>query len=224
MDTDSRRRRPHRVLALIAAAAALVGAAPASLAVPAAAGGSQGTSVLPTADLPVPGSYRAVPPARVADTRRNGVRLAAGGRLRVVLAGAWGVPATGAGAVQLHVTATGASRASHLTVHPSGVPVPGTSSVNYSVARPVANSVTVMLGADGAVVITNGGGAVHVIVDLLGWFAATPVASADGLHAIVPVRRFDSRTTGVKAQCSSYLAPCSIHARMRDFWGSVRSL
>ena len=124
--------------------------------------------------------------------------LPAGGRLTVRLAGSCGVPAAGVGAVQVHVTATGASRASHLTVHPSGVPAPKTSSVNYSVSRPVANSVTVKLGSDGAIAVTNGGGAVHVVVDLLGWFAATPAASANGLHAIVPVRKFDSRATGTR--------------------------
>ena len=72
---------------------------------------------------------------------------------------------------------------------PHGAPVryrPTTSSLNYQVTRPVANTVTTRPGADGSVVVTNGSSSVDVVVDLVGWVAATPDAGAVGLHATRP--------------------------------------
>ena len=145
------------------------------------------------ADLPQPGAYRALSAVRVLDTRTAGVPLARGGRLVIPVLGRLGVPPAGVGAVQLHVTAVSASATSHLTVHPSGV-APTTSSLNYQVGRAVGNTVTARPGADGAVVITNGSATVHVVVDLVGYAAATPKADDPGLHAIAPRRVWDSRT------------------------------
>ncbi len=150
-------------------------------------------SGLPVADLPQPGAYRALSAVRVLDTRTAGVPLARGGRLVIPVLGRLGVPPTGVGAVQLHVTAVSASATSHLTVHPSGV-APTTSSLNYQVGRAVGNTVTARPGAGGAVVITNGSATVHVVVDLVGYAAATPKADDPGLHAIAPRRVWDSRT------------------------------
>ena len=109
--------------------------------------------------------------------------------------GRQGVPATDVGAVQLHVTAVGASRAGHLTVHASGTS-PSTSSLNYKAGRPVANTVTARPGADGTVVVTNGAAEVDVVVDLVGWFVTAPGATDEGVHAIAPVRAWDSRAAG----------------------------
>ncbi len=150
---------------------------------------------LPAADVPQPGAYRALPAARVLDTRTGGVALGRGGRLVIPVLGRLGVPATGVGAVQLHVTAVGASASSHLTVHPSGV-APTTSSLNYEAGRAVGNTVTARPGVDGAVVVTNGTATVHVVVDLVGWAQAAPRAGDPGLHAIAPRRVWDSRSGG----------------------------
>ena len=108
--------------------------------------------------------------------------------------------------MQLHVTAVGASRASHLTVHPSGAS-PSTSSLNYEAVRPVANTVTVRPGADGAVAVTNGAAGVDVVVDLAGWFVGTPRASDEGLHAINPQRAYDSRLAGQPLTVSGTSVP-----------------
>ena len=152
-------------------------------------------SDLPAANVPQPGAYRALPAARILDTRTGGVPLGRGGRLVIPMLGRLGLPATGVGAVQLHVTAVGAGAASYLTIHPSGV-APTTSSLNYEVGRAVGNTVTTRPGADGAVVVTNGAATVHVVVDLVGWAAVTPRAADPGLHAIAPRRVWDSRTAG----------------------------
>ncbi len=184
------------LLALVLVAALAGGAAdaeaePQAVAAPTAASAAG----LPVADVPQAGAYRALPAARVLDTRTAGVPLGRGGRLVIPVLGRLGVPPTGVGAVQLHVTAVGASATSHLTVHPSGV-APTTSSLNYEVGRAVGNTVTARPGADGAVVVTNGSATVHVVVDLVGWAAATPRADDPGLHAIAPRRVWDSRTVG----------------------------
>lgn len=182
--------------AVVVALAATLAAAPAD-AVPAttAAGVTTASTGLPDADVPDPGGYRAVAAARLVDTRTTGTRLVRGATLAVPVLGRQGVPDAGVGAVQLHVTAVGATRASHLTVHPSDTP-PTTSSLNFEVARPVANTVTVRPGADGAVTVTNGGSDVDVVVDLVGWFAATSGSLGEGVHAVAPRRAWDSRTTG----------------------------
>ena len=127
----------------------------------------------PIAAVPKAGGYGALPAARLVDTRVTGVRLARGARLIVPALGRQGVPASGVGAVQLHVTAVGASAASHLTVHPNGS-APTTSSLNYQASRAVANTVTTTAGTGGAVVVTNGNASVDVVVDLVGWVAARP--------------------------------------------------
>ncbi|MBM6405641.1 hypothetical protein JQN72_15470 [Phycicoccus sp. CSK15P-2] len=186
--------------AVLAALLALLGLAPspAGATVPPAgttAAAAPVSLTTPTGAEPAPGSYRAVSPERLVDTRLTGRRLSPGGSLPVEVLGAHGVPATGVGAVQLNVTSTGASRSSHLTVYPSGVSRPTTSSLNDVPGVPVANTVTVRPGADGRVVVANAGGAVDVVVDLVGWWVDAPTG-APGLHSIVPVRVYDSRVAG----------------------------
>ncbi len=153
-------------------------------------------AALPPASVPAAGTYRAVFPTRLVDTRTVTARLRAGGRLVVPVLGRAGVPLTGVGAVQLHVTAVGGASSSHLTVHASGAAVPGTSSVNYARTIPVANTVLARPGPDGAVAVTNGPSSVDVVVDLVGWYAASPKAGTEGVHAVAPTRVLDSRRTG----------------------------
>ncbi|MFN8169918.1 MAG: hypothetical protein U0S36_14215 [Candidatus Nanopelagicales bacterium] len=183
-------------LVAVASVAALVTPAGPASAAPAAAPGALPAAALPRAEVPEPGSYRALEPRRVVDTRTTGTRLARDGRLAVVLLGRYGIPTSGVGAVQLHVTAVGASRSGYLTVHSTDLPRPRSSSLNYAPGRPVANTVTAMPGADGALLVDAVGAEVHVVVDLVGWFAAPASATSAGFHAIAPQRAYDSRTAG----------------------------
>ncbi len=151
---------------------------------------------LPAAATPAAGTYRAVFPTRLVDTRATSTRLQPGGRLVVPVLGRAGVPLTGVGAVQLNVTAVGAAGRSRLTVHPSGKAAPATSSLYYGRALPVANTVLARPGANGSVVVTNGSSSVDVMVDAVGWYAASPDTGTAGVHAIAPTRVLDSRTAG----------------------------
>ena len=132
--------------------------------------------------------FHPISPARLADTRSGvcGIRLGAGETRLVAVAGAGGVPAGPAGAVALNVTIVNPTAPTYLTVWPSGQPQPGSSNVNAIVGT-VANMVTVGLGADGAIAVSNFAGSADVLIDVAGWFdGAGGVAASSGCAASGP--------------------------------------
>ncbi len=97
--------------------------------------------------------------------------------------GRFGVPSDVA-AVTANVTVRGADADGFVTVYPCGQAPPWASNLNYAEATTVANLVTVQLGSGAFCVYSTS--AVHVVVDLLGWFgpgapivASTPARLAD---------------------------------------------
>ena len=88
----------------------------------------------------------------------------------LTVVGRGGVPATGAGAVALNVTATNPTAGSFLTVWPTGAPRPLASNLNYGIGQTVPNLVIVPVGTNGQISIYNNTGGVDVVVDVLGWF------------------------------------------------------
>src|ERR1035437_9382729 len=76
------------------------------------------------------GSYVALTPARITDTRsgsgdpNSGSPLTPGGTLNVQMAAAGGVPSVGVTAAILNVTVTDTTQSSDLTVYPTGVALP----------------------------------------------------------------------------------------------------
>jgi hypothetical protein len=104
------------------------------------------------------------------------------------------VPAV-ATAVVLNVTVTGPTAESFVSVYPTGVPRPHTSSLNFTAGWTGANSVTVKIGTDGKVTLFNAAGSVHLIVDVLGFYADQTIGGPGSLfHPAEPSRLFDSRT------------------------------
>ena len=197
------RRLVVRTVGIVTCAAVLASGGPVNASVtasaappPAATAARSADPGLPPAASPAAGTYRAVHPTRLVDTRTTSARLGPGERLVVPVLGRAGVPLTGVGAVQLHVTAVGAAGSSRLTVHPSGEAAPATSSLYYGRVLPVANTVLARPGADGSVVVTNGSSSVDVMVDAVGWYAASPGTGTAGVHAVAPTRVFDSRAAG----------------------------
>jgi hypothetical protein len=68
---------------------------------------------------------------------------------------------------------TGATAPGYLTVFPQGSPIPLASTINFRAGQTRANNAIVPLGSGGAIGIFYGqasGNAVHVIVDLNGFF------------------------------------------------------
>ena len=122
--------------------------------------------------------FSAVSPARVFDSRpaepQGVVRVAQqryGGAtvLHVRVAGAGGVPPSGAGAVSLNVTVVDPVGAGFVTVFPCGV-VPLASSVNFVAGATVANAVIAPLSAAGEVCLFASVDT-YVLADVNGWFA-----------------------------------------------------
>jgi hypothetical protein len=114
-------------------------------------------------------------PRRILDTRSaDGVTtrtpLGAGRTIALQVTGRGNVPGGGVSAVVMNLTAVSPSVGGFLTVYP-GPTKPNTSSINFSRGTNLANLVTVPVGTDGKVRITNGGtGTVHVLADVVGYY------------------------------------------------------
>ncbi|MET9434729.1 protease pro-enzyme activation domain-containing protein [Streptomyces sp. NPDC006551] len=136
-------------------------------------------------------------PARVLDTRNAiGVAgrtpVAGKGTVSLTVAGAGGVPATGATAVVLNVTATAPTSTGHLIAYPNGTAQPTASNINWLTGQTRPNMVVLPVGTDGKVNLHNAGlGTVHFIADVFGYYTA----ATDGgtFHTAGPSRLLDTR-------------------------------
>lgn len=148
------------------------------------------------ASVSVDGRYVPVFPNRLLDTRMQSPgKLAAGGSVRVQIAGRSGVPAAGASAVVLNVTATEATGAGYLQVLPTGQAAFGSfSNLNLVPGQTMPNLVVVPVGSDGSVTVFSERGT-HVLVDVFGYFTnQTADLSSDGLFVpLSPTRLLDTR-------------------------------
>lgn len=135
-----------------------------------------------------PTTFHPIVPVRVVDTRSGvgGGALGAGEVRAFSVIGTSGVPADAVGVV-LNVTVTQPTVGGFLTVWPDGLPMPGTSNLNFVAGQSVANAAVVGLGAGGRIRIANAFGQAHVLVDVAGWF------SAGGFTPVTPVRLVDTR-------------------------------
>ncbi|HEX9286445.1 MAG TPA: hypothetical protein VF999_04165 [Thermoanaerobaculia bacterium] len=131
--------------------------------------------VLPAS--PPAAAFHTLPPCRIVDTRNSpgpygGPALAAGDVRSFVLAGQCGVPPT-AKSVAVNLTVTQPSSGGHITAFPAGGGAPSTSTVNFSAGQTRANNAVLPLGATGGISVSSvlsAGGAVHLIVDVNGYF------------------------------------------------------
>jgi streptogramin lyase len=121
-------------------------------------------------------SFFTLTPCRLVDTRNSpgpdgGPALAAGRDRAVTLAGGCGIP-SGATAVAVNVTVTGATAGGHLTAYPARTSLPPTSTISYSPGQTRANNSIFSLGAGGAVEIhcAQAAGSVQFILDVTGFF------------------------------------------------------
>ena len=100
------------------------------------------------------------------------------------------VPAN-AEAVVLNVTATESTADSFLTVYPAGATAPTASNLNFVVGQTIPNLVVAKVGTNGQISFAVGQGTVHVVADVVGYFAA---GAGDRYNAVAPSRLLDSRT------------------------------
>ena len=172
---------------------------------------SSGDKFTYTSSSSGPTGYFAVSPARICDTRTgqpqnqcSGAPLGAGATKVVTVAGNGGVPASGASAVVLNVTAANPTQTSYLTVFPDGETKPLASSLNFHAGANVPNLVTVALPQDGKVDVYNAAGSADLIVDVEGYYAAEPTAGTGLYNALTPVRICDTRTGEPQNQCTGH--------------------
>ena len=120
---------------------------------------------------PQPLAFYTVTPCRLVDTRNpDGPALQAGALRTFALTGACGVPPT-AKALSLNLTVTEPSAGGHLTLFPAGEPEPATSSISFGSGQTRANNAVLKLSGAGAVDVRAAtAGAVHLIVDVNGYF------------------------------------------------------
>ncbi|MBV8980370.1 MAG: Ig-like domain-containing protein, partial [Acidimicrobiia bacterium] len=142
----------------------------------------------------VPSTYFPLTPARILDTRTNNTPLGQGETRPVQVAGQGGVPATGATAVVVNVTETGATANGFFTVYPSDAPSrPNASNLNFVAGETIPNLVMVKLGADGKVDIYNLAGSAHAIFDVVGYYGS----GGARYNPLTPSRILDTRTNNV---------------------------
>ncbi len=128
--------------------------------------------------LPPP-AFTPLTPARLLETRAAagmlgyaGAKPVAGQVVQLQVTGRGGIPASGAGAVALNITATEAAGAGYVTVWPCGAAPPGTSTLNLQQAgSTVANLAVVGLGTGGTVCLWASAGT-HLMADVTAWAAA----------------------------------------------------
>ncbi|BCW72680.1 polysaccharide lyase [Arthrobacter sp. NicSoilB8] len=117
----------------------------------------------------VTGAFKAVGPTRILDTR-NTKTVAANSAVSFQVAGANGVPTGALGAV-FNLTVTSPKSFGFITAYPSGSGLPNASNLNFATGQTVPNLVSVPLGSDGKVTLSNQSkGAAQLIADLAGYF------------------------------------------------------
>jgi hypothetical protein len=137
-------------------------------------------------------------PARILDTRHGfttidgqfaGTGAVAGGTaLDLNVAGRGNVPASGAVAAVLNVTATDTTASGFITAWPTGAALPNASNLNFDAGQTVPNLVLAKLGSNGKVSLFNSAGNTDLIADVAWYFSTT-----SQLTALTPARVLDTR-------------------------------
>jgi hypothetical protein len=150
------------------------------------------------ADGPRGSRFHPIAPVRVIDTR-EGDSGPLPGRWSLWFDLMSGAPADAppARAWVLNVTATEATAATFVTAYPWGAGAPPVvSNLNVARGQTVANLVVVSGSGlrGGVVALYNNAGAVHLVVDVVGWFDGEGFIEAGRFVPLdAPVRRFDTR-------------------------------
>jgi hypothetical protein len=125
-------------------------------------------------------SYVGLAPCRVVDTRGNGFggaygppALAVGSPRTFVMAGQCGIPSN-AQAVVVNFAVILPAVEGFLTAYPSGGSVPLVSSVNFQPGQVTSNAAILPLGDSGGITVFTGGAGANLVIDVNGYFAATP--------------------------------------------------
>ncbi len=184
MRTHLRRRVSVATLAAVLAA----------LLAPAAAGASAPPTVaqpgVVSGAVPLGGSYRALTPTRIMDTR-SGLGGTRGAQTRASVA----VPAAAASGSALVVTLTvvGAAQAGHAVAYDSRVATGGLSQIYFAKSEAASGFAVVATGGRLSLASST---PVNFLVDVTGYFTTAADSTSSGLfHAIAPARLIDTRVS-----------------------------
>jgi len=145
---------------------------------------------------PPGGSYEALTPARITDTRTGlgGVHNGPTRSLVVSTARRGGVPARGVSAVAVNIMIRPGSVGGFVTAYPTGSLRPHTSNVNFVRGQAVSQMAVVAVNGAGQFTIEASAPA-HFVVDVEGYFTTPDTASARGLfNPVDPARILDFRS------------------------------
>jgi len=142
------------------------------------------------------GSYKALNPARLADTR-TGLGGVPNGPTRILVvstAGRAGVPAKGVSAVSVNITIRSGSVGGFVSAYPTGSPRPPTSNVSFVRMQTVTKMAVSSVNRAGQFTIEASAPA-HFVVDVEGYFTSADNASTRGLfNPLKPQRILDSNS------------------------------
>lgn len=163
--------------------------------------GKQVFDLVHDSDVGSAGAAQVLEPVRLLDTRSgNGApagKLGPKQTLHLQIAGRGGIPAAAElSAVVLNVTVTGGTSGSYVTVYPTGIERPGTSSINFPAGWTGANQVTIPVGAGGQIDLYNDLGSVDVVVDVSAYYYAGGYHEAGSYFPVEPARVLDTRVPG----------------------------
>lgn len=148
------------------------------------------------------GNYHPATPTRLLDTRTGfGApqgTLDPGETVKVKVAGAAGVPATGVQAVVVNLGAVAAKSWGWLVAYPSGQARPATSTLNFRTGWTGSVTATVPVAADGTITIAGGAGSTDLLADVVGWYSSASSTQTGGtlLDPQDPYRLDDTRANG----------------------------
>jgi hypothetical protein len=138
-------------------------------------GGVPSVAQIVHAGLHAPGlGFYTVTPCRLFDTRASGPPLASGVKRLIQITGLCGIPAD-AVALSLNMTVVAPSAQGSITLFPGDGALPPTSSISFAAGSVRANNAVLALAADAsgtlaAEAFLAGGGQVHLVVDVNGFF------------------------------------------------------
>ena len=150
------------------------GGAARSFAAPGAGDWALRLTVLDAPPPPPPptGDFYTAIPCRLWDTQVDGPALTSGEVRDFDVTGLCGIPDT-AVALSLNVTAVQPSGTGQLVLGPGGEPVPPTSTISFTAGRDRADNAILKISGSGVLRVAPtvaGGGTVHVVLDVNGWF------------------------------------------------------
>ena len=186
----------HAVITAAVAVLVAVGAPTADAAGP----GAVAPAVAPTAATAAdPGTYAALAPQRILDTRTGTgapkAPLAAHGTVHLAVLGVGGLPETAVGAVVLNVTAVRPARPGYVTVFPDGESRPTASNLNVVAGETVATLVVAKVGGTGGVALFNGtSGPLDLVADVSGYYLAGDATAPGAFVPRTPARVLDTRS------------------------------